>query len=40
MFEYLRMELAGTVFVKAYEKGEIAKNRKELDRAYELGASL
>ena len=40
MFLYLKMEFVGTVFVKAYEKGEILKNRKELDRAYELGASL
>ena len=40
MFEYLRMELAGTVFVKAYEKGEVIKSRKELDSAFELGASL
>ena len=40
MFLYLKMELAGTVFVKAYEKGEVIKNKRELDRAYVLGASL
>ena len=40
MFKYLGVELAGTVFVKAYKKGEIKKNRKEMEKAYELGASL
>ena len=39
-FEYLGMEFAGEVLVKAYEKGEILKNRREMERAYELGASL
>jgi len=39
-FEYLGMEFAGKVFAKAYEKGEILKNRGEMERAYELGASL
>ncbi len=40
MFEYLGMEFAGKVFVRAYEKGEIIRNRKEMEKAYELGASL
>ena len=39
-FEYLGMEFAGKIFVKAYEKGEIAENQRELERAYEFGASL
>jgi len=39
-FEYLGMEFAGKVLVKAYEKGEILTNKREMERAYELGASL
>ena len=39
-FEYLGMEFAGEVLVKAYEKGEILKNKREMERAYEFGASL
>ena len=39
-FEYLGMYFAGEVLVKAYEKGEIAKNREEMARAHVLGASL
>ena len=39
-FEYLGMEFAGEVLVKAYEKGEVLKNRREIERAYEFGASL
>jgi multimeric flavodoxin WrbA len=39
-FEYLGMEFVGDVCAKAYEKGEIRKNRKEMERAYQLGASL
>jgi len=40
MFVYLKVERVGTVFVKAYNKGEIAKNKEELDKVLELGASL
>jgi len=40
MFKYIRVELVGSVLVKAYEKGEIADNQAELKRAFELGASL
>ena len=40
MFEYLKMEFAGKVFVKAYDKEEIITNKKEMDNAYELGTSL
>ena len=39
-FDYLGMKFAGKVFTKAYEKGEIEKNRKELKRAYDFGSSL
>jgi multimeric flavodoxin WrbA len=39
-FEYLGMEFAGEVLAKAYEKGEILKNKGEMERAYEFGASL
>lgn len=40
MFLYLKMEFVGEVLVKAYDKGEIAKNKEDMDRAYKLGASL
>ena len=40
MFEYLKMRFVGKVLVKAYEKGEIITNKKEMDKAYELGTSL
>lgn len=39
-FDYLGMEFAGSILVKAYEKGEIKENREELERAYEFGKSL
>jgi multimeric flavodoxin WrbA len=39
-FKYLGMEPAGEILVAAYERGEIAKNPHELERARELGASL
>ncbi|MCW4015444.1 MAG: flavodoxin family protein [Candidatus Bathyarchaeota archaeon] len=39
-FEYLGMELVGKVLGKAYEKGEILENKKELDAAYKMGALL
>ena len=40
MFKYLKMEFLGKVLVKAYEHGEIAENKVQLERAFELGASL
>jgi len=40
MFLYLKMEFAGKVLVKAYDKGEIGENKKELKKAFALGASL
>ena len=39
-FDYLEMKFAGKILVAAYEKGEIARNRREMKRAYELGVSL
>jgi len=39
-FEYLGMEFAGEVLVEAYEKGEILKNKRIMERAFELGASF
>lgn len=39
-FEYLGMIFAGSILVKAYERGEIQDNKEDLKRAYELGASL
>lgn len=39
-FNYLGMEFVGKVFVKAYEKGEIVENQKELKKAYAMGSSL
>ena len=40
MFKYIGIEFVGKVLVKAYEKGEILKNKEELDKAFKLGASL
>lgn len=39
-FDYLGMKYAGKLLVKAYEKGEIKKNPKALEKAYEFGTSL
>jgi multimeric flavodoxin WrbA len=39
-FDYLGMKLVGKFLVRAYEKAEIKKNRRELDRVYKFGASL
>jgi multimeric flavodoxin WrbA len=39
-FDYLGMELVGKMLVKAYEKGEIKDNQRELLRAFRLGACL
>jgi multimeric flavodoxin WrbA len=39
-FDYLGMKFAGKILVTAYEKGEIAKNKKALKKAYDLGVSL
>jgi len=39
-FDYLGMEFRGAILAKAYEKGEIKENQKELRKAYEFGISL
>jgi len=39
-FDYLGMQFCGKILAKAYEKGEIAENRAELEKAYRLGLSL
>jgi len=39
-FEYLEMEFIGKFLPKAYERGEIKKNQKELKKAFNLGSSL
>jgi hypothetical protein len=38
--DYLGLKFAGKVLAKAYEKGEILKNQKALEKAYKLGTSL
>jgi multimeric flavodoxin WrbA len=38
--DYLGMKFAGKVLAKAYEKDEILKNQKALEKAYKLGTSL
>jgi len=38
--DYLGMKYTGKILVKAYEKGEIRKNQKELEKAFEFGRSL
>jgi hypothetical protein len=40
MFIYLKMEFAGTILVKAYDKGAISEDKEELERAYVLGATV
>jgi multimeric flavodoxin WrbA len=39
-FEYLGMKDTGSILAQAYEKGEIKEKLGELQRAYDLGASL
>jgi multimeric flavodoxin WrbA len=39
-FEYLGVDLAGKVLVKAYEKAEVAKQPETLKAAFELGKAL
>lgn len=39
-FEYLGVELAGKILVKAYEKAEVAKQPEALKAAFELGRAL
>jgi multimeric flavodoxin WrbA len=40
MFKYIELELVGTAFGTGYDKGAVAKNKEELEKAYNLGASL
>jgi hypothetical protein len=37
---YLKMEVACTILVKAYDKGIITTDKEELKKAYALGALL
>jgi multimeric flavodoxin WrbA len=39
-FNYLEMEMAGSILAKAYDRGEIKNNPGDLSRAFDLGASL
>ena len=39
-FNYLGIQFGGKVLATAYEKGEIAKNKAELEKAYKFGVSL
>jgi len=39
-FDYLGMELTGSLLAVAYERGEIEERPEELKRAYDLGRSL
>ncbi|PVX24859.1 MAG: hypothetical protein CW691_06245 [Candidatus Bathyarchaeum sp.] len=39
-FEYLGIRFVGSVLGKAYDKGEVLKNKKEMARAFEFGALL
>jgi len=39
-FDYLGMQMAGSILVSAYERGEVKNNPEDLSKAFELGASL
>ena len=39
-FDYLGMEMAGSILARAYERGEVRSNTKEMKKAQDLGASL
>ncbi len=39
-FEYLGMQFIGKLLPKAYERGEISQNKKELNKAFNLGTAL
>lgn len=40
VIRFLRMKFVGKILVKAYEKGEIEEDRKELRKAYRPETSL
>ena len=39
-FDYLGMQMAGSILVKAYERSEVKENPEDLSKAFDLGASL
>ena len=39
-FDYLGMQMAGSILASAYERGEVKKNPGDLSRAFHMGASL
>lgn len=39
-FQYLGIQMLGSFLTSAYEKGEIAQNKTEMDRAYDFGKNL
>ncbi|VVB68774.1 Uncharacterised protein [uncultured archaeon] len=39
-FDYLGMELIGSLLAVAYERGQIKERPEDLKRAFELGRSL
>jgi multimeric flavodoxin WrbA len=39
-FDYLGMNMAGSILASAYERGEVMKSPEDLSKAFELGASL
>jgi hypothetical protein len=40
MFDYVGIQFLGHVFVKAYEKGDVTKNKNELNKAFAFGVSF
>ena len=39
-FDYLGMNMAGSILASAFERGEVKNNPEDLSKAFELGASL
>jgi multimeric flavodoxin WrbA len=39
-FDYLGMEMLGSILAKAYERGEVARSIEEMKKAIDLGATL
>ena len=39
-FDYLGMQMAGSILVSAYERGEVKKSTEDMTKAFNLGASL
>ncbi len=40
IFDYLKIKFENKILVTAYEKGEIAQNKEEMDKAFKLGYSF